>query len=159
MGLAGEVRLETRREDRGHLSGVRVLVHCEEGPPRTLPELERRVAEADLPSPVRRRALDALGRLGRAESAVHGLPADRLHLHELGGADTLVDLVGAFWLLHSLDVAAIHASALPAPGGRFTAPGPLRVLAGTGAGLAPEARRVAPGRSTGPAIPAATSRS
>ncbi|HEY4866078.1 MAG TPA: nickel insertion protein [Candidatus Dormibacteraeota bacterium] len=55
---------------------------------------------------MRDRALEALDRLGRAESAVHGLPIERLHLHELGGADTLVDLVGAFWLLDSLGVGA-----------------------------------------------------
>ena len=158
LGLAGEVRLETRREERGHLGGVRVLVHCEEGPSRTLPELESRVAEADLPSVVRAQALDALARLGRAESAIHGLPPERLHLHELGGADTLVDLVGSFWLLHSLEVDSVHASALPAPGGRFTAPGTLRVLAGTGAVLEPDERRVELVTPTGAAILATVAR-
>jgi uncharacterized protein (TIGR00299 family) protein len=152
LGLASEVRVETRREERGHLGGVRVLVHCGEGPARTLPELERTVAGAELPAPVRSRALDALGRLGRAESEVHGLPPDRLHLHELGGADTLVDLVGAFWLIHSLDLSAVHASSLPAPGGPFTAPGTLRVLAGTGAVLEPDERRSELVTPTGAAI-------
>ena len=158
LGLAGEVRLETRREERGHLGGLRVLVHCEEGPSRTLPELESRVAEADLPSVVRAQALDALGRLGRAESAVHGLPPEQLHLHELGGADTLVDLVGSFWLLHSLEVDSVHASALPAPAGRFTAPGTLRVLAGTGAVLEPDERRAELVTPTGAAILATVAR-
>jgi pyridinium-3,5-bisthiocarboxylic acid mononucleotide nickel chelatase len=158
LGLAEEVRVETRREERGHLGGVRVLVHCGEGPPRTLPELERRVAQAELPSPVRSRALEALDRLGRAESEVHGLPPERLHLHELGGADTLVDLVGAFWLLHSLDLAAVHASSLPAPGGRFSAPGTLRVLAGTGAVLEPDERRAELVTPTGAAILATVAR-
>jgi pyridinium-3,5-bisthiocarboxylic acid mononucleotide nickel chelatase len=158
LGLGGEVRLEVRREERGHLGGLRVLVHCGEGPARTLPQLESRVAEADLPSVVRSQALDALGRLGRAESAVHGLPVEKLHLHELGGADTLVDLVGAFWLLHSLEVGAVHASSLPAPGGRFTAPGTLRVLEGTGAVLEPDARQVELVTPTGAAILATVAR-
>lgn len=158
LGLSGEVRLETRREERGHLGGLRVLVHHDEGPARTLPDLEGRVAEADLPAPVRAQALDALGRLGRAESAVHGLPPERLHLHELGGADTLVDLVGSFWLLHSLDVDSVHASALPAPGGRYTAPGTLRLLEGTGAVLEPDERRVELVTPTGAAILATVAR-
>ena len=46
LGLSGEVRLETRREERGHLGGMRVLVHNDEGPARTLPDLAGRVAEA-----------------------------------------------------------------------------------------------------------------
>jgi pyridinium-3,5-bisthiocarboxylic acid mononucleotide nickel chelatase len=141
LGLAGEVRVDTRHEERGHLGGVRVEVTCAEGPSRTLPELERVVRGAALPDRVRDRALGALGRLGRAEAAVHGRPPEELHLHELGGADTLVDLVGAFWLLDSLDVEAVHASALPAPAGRFSAPGTLRVLEGTGAVLEPDGRR------------------
>ena len=136
LGLGGEVRVETRREERGHLGGLRVLVACApDGPARTVPDLERAVAAADLPDRVRARALSAIARLGRAESAVHGRPVEQLHLHELGGADTLVDLVGAFWLLESLAVDAVHASPLPAPRGRFTAPGTLRVLEGTGAVL------------------------
>jgi uncharacterized protein (TIGR00299 family) protein len=141
LGLAGEVRIETRHEERGHLGGVRVEVVCGDGPARNLPELERLVRDAALPEPVRARSLDALDRLGRAEAAVHGRPPEALHLHELGGADTLIDLVGAFWLLESLDVQAVHASPLPAPRGRFSAPGTLRVLEGTGAVLEPDERR------------------
>jgi uncharacterized protein (TIGR00299 family) protein len=65
---------------------------------------------------------------------------EQVHLHELGGADTLVDIVGAFWLLHSLDVERVYASPLPAPHGRLggmplPAPASLRVLEGTGAVL------------------------
>src|SRR5438132_450014 len=80
LGLHEEVRVTTRREERGHLSGVRVLVEWAEGTRRNVPELERMVASATLPEPVRARALDAIGRLARAESAVHGLPVADLHL-------------------------------------------------------------------------------
>jgi uncharacterized protein (TIGR00299 family) protein len=158
LGLGAEVRLETRREERGHLGGTRVLVRCADGPPRTLPELERQVGEAELPGTVRTQALQALERLGRAESAVHGLPPERLHLHELGGADTLVDLVGAFWLLESLHVAEVYASPLPAPRGAYTAPGTLRVLEGTGAVLEPDDRRAELVTPTGAAILATVAR-
>src|SRR5439155_24205625 len=91
-------------------------------------------------------------------SAVHGLPVEELHLHELGGADTLVDLVGAFWLLDSLAVAAVYASPLPAPRAPFTAPGTLRVLAGTGAILEPDDRRAELVTPTGAAILATVAR-
>ncbi len=159
LGLGAEVRIETRHEERGHLGGTRVLVECSPGgPARSLPELERAVREAALPERVRARGLAALERLGRAESAVHGLPAERLHLHELGGADTLVDLVGAFWLLESLEVDAVHASPLPAPAGRFTAPGTLRVLEGTGAVLEPDERRAELVTPTGAVILATVAR-
>jgi uncharacterized protein (TIGR00299 family) protein len=158
LGLAGEVRIEHRHEERGHLGGIRVEVTCAEGPSRNLPELRRLVREAALPDRVRERALGALDRLGRAEAEVHGRPEAEVHLHELGGADTLIDLVGAFWLLESLDVQAVHASALPAPGGRFSAPGTLRVLAGSGAVLEPDERRAELVTPTGAAILATVAR-
>ena len=153
LGLTPEVRIDVRHEERGHLGGLRVVVDCDaDGPPRNLPELEAVVEHASLPDQVRARVLAALGRLGRAEAAVHGRPAHELHLHELGGADTLVDLVGTFWLLESLDIASVHASALPAPRGRFMAPGTLRVLAGTGAVLEPDDRQAELVTPTGAAI-------
>ena len=153
LGLTAEVRIDVRHEERGHLGGLRVVVDCDPGgTTRNLPQLERTVEDASMPDEVRARALAALGRLSRAEAAVHGRPAKELHLHELGGADTLVDLVGAFWLLASLDVAAVHASSLPTPRGRFTAPGTLRVLAGTGAVLEPDDRQTELVTPTGAAI-------
>jgi uncharacterized protein (TIGR00299 family) protein len=96
------------------------------------------IEEADAPDSVKAPALDAINRLARAESRLHGLPEDQVHLHELGGADTLVDLVGAFWLLHGLEVDQVFSSALPAPRGRLgemplPAPASVRVLEGTGA--------------------------
>jgi pyridinium-3,5-bisthiocarboxylic acid mononucleotide nickel chelatase len=158
LGLGDEVRVDARHEERGHLGGVRVEVSWSEGTSRNLPELERVVRTAPLPDRVRDRALDALARLGRAESAVHGRPARELHLHELGGADTLVDLVGAFWLLESLEVDAVHASPLPAPRGRHSAPGTLRVLEGTGAVLEPDDRLAELVTPTGAAILATVAR-
>lgn len=152
LRLTREVRIETRHEERGHLGGTSVLLNWGGGATRSVPELERTVQEAELPETVRSRALAAIGRLAAAESAVHGIPLEQLHLHELGGADTLVDIVGAFWLLDSLAVTAIHASPLPAPPAPYFAPGTLRVLQGTGAILEPDERRAELVTPTGAAI-------
>ena len=138
LRLGEEVRLEVRREARGHVGGTRVLVHTSDRVERTVPALRGVVEEADAPERVKTQALDAINRLARAEARIHGISEDQVHLHELGGADTLVDVVGAFWLLHSLDVERVYASPLPAPRGRkdgmpLPAPASLRVLEGSGA--------------------------
>ena len=132
LRLGGEVSIDVRRESRGHVAGTRVAVAVSDRVERTVPALRTVIEESDVPEPVKAPALDALGRIARAESAVHQLPEEELHLHELSGADTLVDVVGAFWLLHSLDVGGVYASALP-----VSRPGPatLRILQGTGAEL------------------------
>jgi pyridinium-3,5-bisthiocarboxylic acid mononucleotide nickel chelatase len=138
LRLGDEVSIDVRHEQRGHAGGTRVVVHTLDREQRTVPDLRAAISAAEVPDEVKRPALDALERLGRAEVRLHDLPESELHLHELGGADTLVDLVGAFWLLHNLNVAQVYASALPAPSGRagempLPAPASLRVLAGTGA--------------------------
>ena len=132
LGLADEVAIKVGRETRGHAGGTRVAVNVRDRSERPVPDLRRVVTDSGVPAEVRKPAVDAINRLARAEAAVHGLPEDRLHLHELGGADTLVDVVGAFWLLSSLDVNRVYASSLP-----ISRPGPatLRILEGTGAHL------------------------
>jgi uncharacterized protein (TIGR00299 family) protein len=140
LRLGDEVSVEVRHEARGHVGGTRVIVHATERVERTVPALRSVVESSGAPKQVKRSAIDAIDRLARAESRIHGVAEDEVHLHELGGVDTLVDLVGAFWLLHGLDVGQVYASMLPAPRGRkdgmpLPAPASLRVLEGTGAVL------------------------
>ncbi len=142
LGLQDEVSLDVRREARGHAGGTRVVVGVTREKERTMPALRAAVEAASAPEAVKRWSLKAVDLLGAAESRLHGVPDHELHLHELGGADTLVDVVGAFWLLHSLEVDRVYASPLPAPRGRkggmpLPAPASVRVLEGTGAVLEP----------------------
>jgi pyridinium-3,5-bisthiocarboxylic acid mononucleotide nickel chelatase len=138
MRLGDEVKIEVRREARGHVGGTRVRVEASERVERTVPALRSLVEGADVPDGVKRDALAAINKLAQVEARIHDIPEEQLHLHELGGADTLVDLVGAFWLLRDLDVAQVYASPLPAPHGLkgdmpLPAPASLRVLEGSGA--------------------------
>lgn len=143
LGLEEEVSITRTRVERGHLGALLVGVGAGEGSARSLPELERLVREAaELPDRVRSSTLAALDRIGSAEAQVHGLPRDQIHLHELGGADTLVDLVGTFWLLEQLGVEEVYASPLPMAHGfgrEFPHPAPAtaRLLADAGAVLVP----------------------
>ena len=164
LGLDAEVKVKARQEERGHLGGTRVLVEVGDGGSRTVPDLVAAVERAtDVPERARQLAADAIRRLGAAESRIHGQAVEDLHLHELGGADTLVDLVGAFWLLESLGVETVYAGPLPAPHGLagdlpLPPPAALRVLEGTGAVLQPDSRQVELVTPTGAALLAAAAR-
>ena len=59
------------------------------------------------------RAVEIFARLADAEAKVHGVAPEEVHFHELGGADTLIDVCGAVALLGGLEVGRIVCSPLP----------------------------------------------
>jgi uncharacterized protein (TIGR00299 family) protein len=143
LGLTSEVCIRVEPEERGHIFGTRVHVDAKELVRRDVPQMVEAVDNADLPGAVRQHALGAMARLAEAESRLHHRPTSELVLHELSGCDTLIDLVGAFWLLDDLGVSDVYASALPTgrgvlpDGTPLPAPAMLEVLAGTGAVIEP----------------------
>ena len=51
--------------------------------------------------------------LAQAESKVHGLPIDKIHFHEVGAIDTILDVVGVIVGLHALGIERLISSPLP----------------------------------------------
>ena len=99
LGL-GDVKVEISRTERHGIAATHVDVIEEAAPAeRRAQVLIDAVARADLAPQVAADALDALDRLIGAESTIHSIPGDDLVLHEAGGSDTLIDIVGAFALL------------------------------------------------------------
>jgi uncharacterized protein (TIGR00299 family) protein len=66
---------------------------------RTLPEIFRLIDGSALSSSGRDRAKALFQRLGEAEADVHQTPIDRVHLHEVGALDSIIDIVGAVFAL------------------------------------------------------------
>jgi uncharacterized protein (TIGR00299 family) protein len=69
--------------------------------------------QADLSQSIQQRAIGALQLLAEAESQVHGVPVERIHFHEVGAVDTIVDIVGALVGFNELHIDEVHSSALP----------------------------------------------
>jgi uncharacterized protein (TIGR00299 family) protein len=112
LGLEG-VEIEVERVERHRIGALRVEVSSEDESHRDYREIRQIVEGADLPEPVRLRALDAFSRLAEAEGRIHGVPVEDVHFHELGSADTLVDICGAFALLDELGIERVVCSPLP----------------------------------------------
>jgi uncharacterized protein (TIGR00299 family) protein len=75
---------------------------------RHLHELIELVERAEIPDDVRDRAVAAFRLIGEAEGAVHGVTPERVHLHEVGAVDAVLDLVGGVWGMQLLGVEAVH---------------------------------------------------
>ncbi len=70
------------------------------------------VTEAALPQRITDRSLAVFAALARTESALHQRPLDQVHLHEVGGHDAVVDVVGTSAALEVLGVESVSASAV-----------------------------------------------
>jgi uncharacterized protein (TIGR00299 family) protein len=109
---AVDVRLG--RVQRHGIGAAQVEVVAEEcQPARTWRSIRGQLDEAELDEPVREHAVAVFQRLAEVEGAIHGVPAEEVHFHELGAVDTLVDVVGAVTLLRELGVTRLTCSPLP----------------------------------------------
>jgi uncharacterized protein (TIGR00299 family) protein len=95
LRLAG-VKMEIRKVMKHGLSATKFDV---EVPPdqahRGLPEIRGIIAQASLPEAVKEKAVRVFSRLAEVEAQIHGQPVERVHFHELGALDAIVDIVGA----------------------------------------------------------------
>ena len=77
---------------------------------RTFPHILAILEEARLPDRVRDRAVAAFSALAATEGRLHRRPASQVHFHEVGGHDTIVDIVGSAAALDLLDVDTVASS-------------------------------------------------
>ena len=83
----------------------------------TLREIGALIDGSCLSAAGKRRAKELFAKLGEAESAIHGIPMDEVHLHEVGALDSIIDIVGTVWALETMGVDRIVSSPLNVGGG------------------------------------------
>ena len=107
-----EIEFET--VDRSGISATRAIVRLtkEEKHHRHLTDIEKIIGDSRLGDSVKERALKIFGRLAEAEARVHNVPVERIHFHEVGAVDAIVDVVGACIGFELLGVERFVSSAL-----------------------------------------------
>jgi uncharacterized protein (TIGR00299 family) protein len=79
---------------------------------RHIREIRRLVAAAGVPDAVRERADAVFTAIATAEGEIHGMPAEEVHLHEVGAVDAILDVVGSVWGLALLGVERVYCGPL-----------------------------------------------
>jgi uncharacterized protein (TIGR00299 family) protein len=106
---------------------------------RSLQEIAQLIGHSSLSAGGKARAIAMFRRLAEAEAAIHDVPVDKVHLHEVGALDSIIDIVGAVFAFEWFGIDDVVVSPLNVGGGTvqiahgaFPVPAPatLRLLAG-----------------------------
>ena len=80
---------------------------------RNYRQIQSMILNSPLSQRVKDRSSDIFDRLATAEAGIHNCPKDRVHFHEVGGIDAIVDIVGTALCLEFLNIETIAASKIP----------------------------------------------
>jgi hypothetical protein len=84
---------------------------------RSLTEIRRLIQNSALADPVKQMAIRTFELLGESEAKIHNVPVDRIHFHEVGAVDAIIDIVCACAGVHHLGVDAWFCSPINVGGG------------------------------------------
>lgn len=139
LGLDG-VTVSIARVKRAEIASCKVDFTIPPQPHgRHLRHIRAIVDASSAPQAVKDRANSAFEFLTTAEAAVHGTTVEKVHLHEVGAVDAILDVVGSIWGLSLLGVERVHCGAIAlgdgfvdAAHGRMAVPAPAvaRLLEG-----------------------------
>ena len=91
-----EFGLEIETVNRSGISATHVRVNVpEEKYHRHLSDINTIISGSNLPSRVKERSLAIFARLADAEAKVHGINVEKIHFHEVGAMDAIIDVVGS----------------------------------------------------------------
>jgi uncharacterized protein (TIGR00299 family) protein len=111
---------------------------------RTFADIRRLITRSRLSPWVKQKSVSVFRRIADAEGKIHGMPAERVHFHEVGAVDSIVDIVGACLGLEMLGKPRVLAAPVvegvgwvDCAHGRFPLPAPatLAILGARGIGV------------------------
>jgi hypothetical protein len=119
--LLPDVHLSVRRVAKESLTGVKVeFTSLSPQPPRDYFEITSLITQAALPPRVKELSLKMFRLLGEIEARIHGQPLEKVHFHELGALDTILDVVGVALGVDFFGITRVFTSPLPMGWGMIT---------------------------------------
>ncbi|HXC09610.1 MAG TPA: nickel pincer cofactor biosynthesis protein LarC, partial [Steroidobacteraceae bacterium] len=108
LGLDG-VRVDIAEVQRAGIACVKVDFAIPPQPHgRHVGAIRKIIAASGAPEAVRARADSAFMAIATVEGAMHGMPAEKVHLHEVGAVDAILDVIGSIWGFALLGVTSVY---------------------------------------------------
>ena len=112
-------KISAEKVKRGAILATKVNVEAQEHHHhRHLSGILKMIDDAGLAPRAKERARNIFQRLGEAEAKVHNIPIEKVHFHEVGAVDSIVDIVGAAIGFELLGIAEFACSILDVGAGK-----------------------------------------
>ncbi|HLN88041.1 MAG TPA: nickel insertion protein, partial [Candidatus Limnocylindrales bacterium] len=95
-----------------HAAQFRVI-YPKHDKPRSWQEIRRLIGRSELPAEVKRTGLKSFTSLAEAEAKIHGVAVDKVHFHEVGATDSIIDIMAVAIGISELGIDALHFSRIP----------------------------------------------
>jgi pyridinium-3,5-bisthiocarboxylic acid mononucleotide nickel chelatase len=96
------------------IRATRFHVVCpDEESARSWKQIRTLIAGSSLRPKVKESGIDIFSRLAEAEGKIHGIAPEKVHFHEIGATDSIVDIMAAAIGAHELAIDAFHFSRIP----------------------------------------------
>ena len=110
-----DYQIRVSKTSRGSIIGSKVDVVLKRGKhsnkhSRNFPQIKKIINDSDLPGEVKTNTVEIFKRLGMAEAKIHGTTLNKIHFHEVGAVDSILDIVGGSLALNMLGAEKIYAS-------------------------------------------------
>ncbi len=104
--------LIAEKDQRHGIHGTKVTIHQtrHEHEHRHLSDIEKIINNSSLDSKTKELSLRIFMKIALAEASVHRIPVDKVHFHEVGAIDSIIDIVGAAICFNALKVDGVHVS-------------------------------------------------
>jgi len=115
-------QLKTNIVYKHHLKAIDLIVDViDEGhASRNYNEIKELIENSSLAEKVKKNSLLAFEKIALAESNIHGKDIESIHFHEIGGIDSIVDIIGSFICVDYLGIEKVYASSIPLGSGFVT---------------------------------------
>lgn len=109
-----EIKITVRKAVRHSIQGYTFRVNLKRTHiHRTFKEIKKIIRMSGLAADVKNLSLDIFTRIAEAEGKVHGISPEKVHFHEVGAMDSIIDIVGAAIAISALGVERVYCSPLP----------------------------------------------
>jgi uncharacterized protein (TIGR00299 family) protein len=108
-------KIETSVVKKNHIKATDITVNIvdQHEMSRNYKNIKTLIKKSSLPEKVKTHSLSAFKKIALAESDIHDKDIETIHFHEIGGIDSIVDIIGSFLCVEYLGIKKIFASVVP----------------------------------------------